>query len=217
MIAIKSNLSWERPQYSLRLRQWDITTTFLQFAFFLLIDFVTKNNSSSQRHKRARWLVAKLINLGPTFIKIGQALSTRPDLIPSEYINEFSQLQDRVPPFLSEDAIALIEEELGTNLGNIYQQFERIPIAGASLGQVHRAKLKTGEIVVVKVQRRGLEKLFTLDFKVLKTLVNLADRFIVGLKKYELSSIYQEFFTILFSENKLSSRRKKCRSLSPKF
>ena len=200
MIAIKSNLSWERTGHTLRVRQWDITTTVLQFVFHLIWDFLFKNHTSAQRHKRARWLVAKLIDLGPTFIKIGQALSTRPDLIPSEYIDELSQLQDRVPPFLSEDAIAIIESELNDNLGNIFHKFEKIPIAAASLGQVHRAQLKTGEIVVVKIQRQGLEKLFSLDLKVLNTLITLANVLIPGIKKYDLNLIYKEFFAILFAE-----------------
>ncbi|WP_330202733.1 AarF/ABC1/UbiB kinase family protein [Cyanobacterium sp. Dongsha4] len=200
MRLINYNLSWERNRYSLFARQWDITITFLQFSCLLLIDFISKNISSSQKKKRARWLVKKLIKLGPTFIKIGQALSTRTDLIPLEYVEEFSQLQDRVPPFLSEDAIALIELELGDNIETIFGEFERVPIAAASLGQVHRAKLKTGEKVVVKVQRRGLEQLFQLDFKVLKILIGIGNQFIPSFRKYELNLIYQEFFEILFAE-----------------
>jgi len=200
MRPINYNLSWERNRYSLFARQWDITITILQFSWLLLLDFISKNNRDLQKKKRARWLVKKLIKLGPTFIKIGQALSTRPDLIPLEYVEEFSQLQDRVPPFLSEDAIALIELELGDNIENIFAEFERVPIAAASLGQVHRAKLKTGEKVVVKVQRRGLEQLFQLDFKVLKILIGIGNRFIPSFRKYDLNLIYQEFFEILFAE-----------------
>ncbi|PHV62168.1 AarF/ABC1/UbiB kinase family protein [Cyanobacterium aponinum AL20118] len=200
MRLINYNLSWDRNRYSLFARQWDITITILQFSWLLLLDFISKNNRDLQKKKRARWLVKKLIKLGPTFIKIGQALSTRPDLIPLEYVEEFSQLQDRVPPFLSEDAIALIELELGDNIENIFAEFERVPIAAASLGQVHRAKLKTGEKVVVKVQRRGLEQLFQLDFKVLKILIGIGNRFIPSFRKYDLNLIYQEFFEILFAE-----------------
>ncbi|AFZ52983.1 ABC1 kinase family protein [Cyanobacterium aponinum] len=200
MRFINYNLSWDRNRYSLFARQWDITITILQFSWLLLLDFISKNNRDLQKKKRARWLVKKLIKLGPTFIKIGQALSTRPDLIPLEYVEEFSQLQDRVPPFLSEDAIALIELELGDNIENIFAEFERVPIAAASLGQVHRAKLKTGEKVVVKVQRRGLEQLFQLDFKVLKILIGIGNRFIPSFRKYDLNLIYQEFFEILFAE-----------------
>lgn len=200
MRLINYNLSWEQKRYSLFARQWDITITFFHFFCLLLLDFITKNNSNLQKKKRAKWLVKKLIKLGPTFIKIGQALSTRPDLIPLEYVEEFSKLQDRVPPFLSEDAIAIIELELGNNIENLFSEFERVPIASASLGQVHRATLKTGEKVVVKVQRRGLEQLFKLDFKVLKLLINIANSLIPNLRKYELNLIYREFFEILLAE-----------------
>ncbi len=200
MIAIKSNLSWKRTKSTLFLRQWQITSTVSQFAFFLFSDFVLRKNNSLRSSLRAKWLVTKLIYLGPTFIKIGQALSTRPDLIPVEYVNELSKLQDNVPPFDSIEAIALIESELNKNLGNIYQEIEKNPIAAASLGQVHRAKLFTGEIVVVKVQRKGLEELFNLDFQVLKRLINFSNFFVPAVRKYNLKEIYQEFFTILFSE-----------------
>jgi predicted unusual protein kinase regulating ubiquinone biosynthesis (AarF/ABC1/UbiB family) len=200
MRALPSNLSWDYHYYSPLQRQWDIVFTTIQFSGLILFDFLRKKNTASQHHKRARWLVIQLIKLGPTFIKIGQALSTRPDLIPLEYVEEFSQLQDRVPPFLSEEAITVIEMELGDKLENIFTDFDRIPIAAASLGQVHRAILPTGEEVVIKVQRRGLEKLFNLDFKVLKSLINFLDRFISSIKKYELKLIYQEFFEILFAE-----------------
>ncbi|MGI0481705.1 ABC1 kinase family protein [Geminocystis sp. CENA526] len=200
MRALPSNLSWDYHHYSPLQRQWDIVLTFLQFAVLILLDFLRGKNSPSQHHKRARWLTVKLIKLGPTFIKIGQALSTRPDLIPLEYVEEFSQLQDRVPPFLSEEAIRVIELELKDKLDNIFNEFERVPIAAASLGQVHRGQLKTGEKVVIKVQRQGLEKLFNLDFKVLKSLINFLDRFVPRIRKYELKLIYQEFFEILFAE-----------------
>ncbi|BAQ64321.1 AarF/ABC1/UbiB kinase family protein [Geminocystis sp. NIES-3709] len=200
MRSLPSNLSWDYHRYSTLQRQWDILVTALQFAGLILLDLLQRKNSSYQRHKRAKWLVRKLIKLGPTFIKIGQALSTRPDLIPLEYVEEFSQLQDRVPPFLSEEAITIIELELGDKLDNIFLDFERVPIAAASLGQVHKAKLPNGEKVVIKVQRRGLEKLFNLDFQVLKNIINFVDRVIPGMRKYELKLIYQEFFEILFSE-----------------
>lgn len=200
MRSLQYNLSWDYQNYSPFQRQWDIFLVALQFSWFIFIDFIRQNKSRNNYHKRAKWLVQKLIKLGPTFIKIGQALSTRPDLIPLEYVEEFSQLQDRVPPFLSDDAIAIIEEELGNKLDNIYDEFERVPIAAASLGQVHLATLKTGEKVVIKVQRRSLEKLFKLDFHVLKTIINFGDRFLPGFKKYELKLIYEEFFSILFAE-----------------
>ena len=152
----KQHLSWEYKHYSPLQRQWEIMLVSLQFSFFLIIDFLQGKNSTKQKHKRAKWLVKILIKLGPTFIKIGQALSTRPDLIPVEYIEEFSELQERVPPFLSEEAISIIERELGQPLDEILVEFERARIVAASLGQVHRAVLQTGEAVVVKVQRLSL-------------------------------------------------------------
>ncbi|MBE9222120.1 AarF/ABC1/UbiB kinase family protein [Cyanobacterium stanieri LEGE 03274] len=194
------NISWERNNYSPFQRQWQIFNIALRFTFYLFKDFCLQKNSSFQRHKRAQWLVNKLIELGPTFIKIGQALSTRPDLIPIEYIDELSKLQDRVPAFSSQEAIALIEAELNTSVYSIYQEFEPIPIAAASLGQVHWAKLRTGEEVVIKVQRKGLDKLFNLDFQVLKQIITMGNRILPGFKKYELNLVYQEFFELLFSE-----------------
>ena len=163
MKLLNQHLSWERTQYSPLKRQWDIMLVALQLGFNLGWDVLFRQNSA-QHHRRARWLVRKLVELGPSFIKIGQALSTRPDLIPIEYIQEFSQLQDRVPPFLSEEAIAIVEEELGKSVYALFKEFEHIPLASASLGQVHQATLYTGEKVVVKVQRRALEQLFNLDF-----------------------------------------------------
>lgn len=195
-----SNLSWHRVNYSPLQRLGEITLVALQFVSFLTIDTFLKKFSSSQRHKRARWLVFQLIKLGPTFIKMGQALSTRPDLIPLEYIEELSQLQDQVPAFSSAEVVEIIEQELGGTIYHFYQKFESIPIAAASLGQVHRGVLITGETVVIKVQRKNLEALFNLDFEVLKRLVNFCNRFLPSFKKYQLDLIYQEFFALLFSE-----------------
>ena len=199
MKPLNQHLSWERAKYSPLKRQWDIMIVALQLGLNLGWDFLFRQNSA-QHHRRARWLVRKLVDLGPSFIKIGQALSTRPDLIPLEYIQEFSQLQDRVPPFLSEEAIAIVEEELGKSVYVLFKEFEPVPLASASLGQVHQATLYTGEKVVVKVQRRALEQLFNLDFEVLHRLIRMGNQFFPGFKKYELESIYQEFFQLLFNE-----------------
>ena len=141
-----------------------------------------------------------ILDLGPTYIKLGQALSTRADLIPIEYIQEFSQLQDRVPPFSSDLAIAVIEQELGKPVPILFAEFNPTPIAAASLGQVHKARLHTGEDVVVKVQRPGLEKLFNLDFEILHRLVRWLNRLIKDLRKFNLEAIYREFFELLYLE-----------------
>ena len=172
----------------------------LKLIFYLYSDKLVGRKSSTQRRIRAKWLVKTLIDLGPTFIKMGQALSTRPDLIPWEYLEELGKLQDGVPPFSSEEVIALIESELDNSIYTIYRDFQPVPLAAASLGQVHKARLHTREEVVVKVQRPGLEKLFNLDFQVLHRLVNFANRFLPWTRKYRLAEIHQEFFQLLYQE-----------------
>ena len=195
---------WQRAQSSLLRRQLEIFKIAVNFSFFLIWDKSVQNFTSPQRQRRAQWLVNHLLDLGPTFIKIGQSLSTRADLIPPEYIQALSQLQDRVPPFSSQEAIAVIEQEFQRSVQELFQSFEMIPLASASLGQVHRATLHSGEEVVVKVQRPGLEKLLTLDFEVLRQLIRFGKRWLPGFKKatqkYEVEAIYQEFFGLLFQE-----------------
>lgn len=198
--ASSHSLRWQRSQSSPILRQWEISLITCRFLLLLLWDKLFKNNSSRTRHKRARWLVKNLLQLGPTFIKIGQSLSTRADLIPLEYIQELTQLQDKVPPFSSDEAIAVIEAELGKPIYDLFETFEREPLASASLGQVHRARLYSGQDVVVKVQRPGLEKIFNLDFEVIHRLIRILTRYFSAARKYNLEAIYEEFFELLFQE-----------------
>ncbi len=195
-----SRLAQGSYSFSPLLRQYKIFSIAGKLLFSLWWDKLISSNSAKNRQRRAKWLVRKMLELGPTFIKIGQALSTRADLIPLEYIEEFSQLQDRVPPFDSDLAIAVIEQELGKSIHILFREFNPTPIAAASLGQVHKARLQTGEDVVVKVQRPGLEKLFNLDFEILHRLVRLGNRFIPNLRKFKLEAIYREFFELLYLE-----------------
>lgn len=198
--ASSKSLRWQHSRYSPIARQWEISAVACRFLLSLLWDKLFKRNSSRQRHKRAKWLVRKLLKLGPTFIKIGQSLSTRADSIPLEYIQELSQLQDKVPPFNSDEAITVIESELGKSVYDLFDTFEIEPLASASLGQVHRAKLYSGQEVVVKVQRPGLEGIFNLDFEVIHRLIRLMTGYFSSFKKYDLEAIYQEFFELLFQE-----------------
>ncbi|MBD2128895.1 AarF/ABC1/UbiB kinase family protein [Microcoleus sp. ZQ-A2] len=198
--TVPKPLRWQRPRYSPRARQIDIFASALKLMFYLWWDKVVARNSPHHRNRRAQWLVGTLLDLGPTFIKIGQALSTRADLLPREYVQALGQLQDRVPPFSSAEAIALIESELGNSIHTLYRDFDPYPLASASLGQVHRARLHTGEDVVVKVQRPGLERLFNLDFEVLHRLARFLERFAPSLTKYDLEAIYHEFFELLYKE-----------------
>ncbi|MFM6403172.1 MAG: ABC1 kinase family protein [Microcystis sp.] len=193
------SLHWQQSLRSPIIRQLEIFSFTTQFLTFLLWDRLTGANRGKKRQRRAKWLVDRLINLGPTFIKIGQSLSTRADLIPLEYIEQLTQLQDRVPEFNSQEAIRVIETELGQTLDNLFESFTVSPLACASLGQVHRAQLLSGEEVVIKVQRPNLEGLFNLDFELLHRLTRWLNIFPV-VKKYNLEAIYQEFFELLFQE-----------------
>jgi predicted unusual protein kinase regulating ubiquinone biosynthesis (AarF/ABC1/UbiB family) len=193
------SLHWQQSLRSPIVRQLEIFSFTTQFLTFLLWDRLTGANRGKKRQRRAKWLVDRLMNLGPTFIKIGQSLSTRADLIPLEYIEQLTQLQDRVPEFNSQEAIRVIETELGQPLDNLFASFTVSPLACASLGQVHRARLLSGEEVVIKVQRPNLEGLFNLDFELLHRLTRWLNIFPV-VKKYNLEAIYQEFFELLFQE-----------------
>ncbi|MEC5031897.1 MAG: AarF/ABC1/UbiB kinase family protein [Oscillatoria sp. PMC 1051.18] len=193
-------LRWQKARYSPLARQIDVFSLVARLVFYLWWDNSFGNNSPKQRNRRAQWLVRQLLNLGPTFIKIGQALSTRPDLIPIEYIEALTQLQDRVPEFSSAEAIATVESELGSSVNSLYLDFDPVPLASASIGQVHRAKLHSGEEVVVKVQRPGIEELFNLDFEVLHRLIRFSNQYLPWVRKYDLEGIYQEFFSLLYQE-----------------
>ncbi len=167
---------WARDSYTRQGRQVDIWRFVLTFLFFIWLDqrawsygsSPTEEHRAKRRRYRAVWLRETFLNLGPTFIKVGQFFSTRADLFPSEYVEELSKLQDRVPSFNFEQVTQIIESELEKPLQSIYLYFDATPIAAASLGQVHRAQLKTGEEVVVKVQRPGLPKLFSIDLDILR-------------------------------------------------
>ena len=136
-------------------RLFSVIWTFLSFGFSVWRDKKTgRTNQNEQR--RAIRLREILSQLGPAFIKIGQALSTRPDVVPPFYLEELAKLQDQLPPFPNEVAYQFIQEELGAAPDQIYAELTANPIAAAYLGQVYKGKLKTGEIVAVKVQRPGL-------------------------------------------------------------
>ncbi|WP_413164186.1 ABC1 kinase family protein [Capilliphycus salinus ALCB114379] len=193
-------LRWQRTRYSPLTRQIDVFTAAGKFIFFLWWDRFVINNSSLQKRKRAQWLVKTMLDLGPTFIKIGQALSTRADILPTEYVEELEKLQDKVPPFPTPEAIAIIESELGNSLFSLYRDFNERPLAAASLGQVHKARLHTGEDVVVKVQRPGLKQLFDLDVEAIRKIVRFCYRYFDWAKIYDIDAIYNEFFIILYQE-----------------
>jgi predicted unusual protein kinase regulating ubiquinone biosynthesis (AarF/ABC1/UbiB family) len=151
--------------------------------------------------KQAVWLSQSLIGLGPTFIKIGQALGTRADLLPLAYVKELSTLQDQVPAFSTAEAFARIEAELGRSLRECYAEIDSEPVASASLGQVYRARLSSGEEVAVKVQRPDLEQIISFDIAILYRLVKLTNRFFPRANENaDWEGMPREFHTTVFEE-----------------
>lgn len=134
-----------------------------------------------------------LEELGPTFIKLGQILSTRPDVIPQSFVLEFEKLQDDVPSFPFEEVLAQISGELGGPVGQYYAEIDPVPLAAASIAQVHRARLITGEDVVIKVRRPGIVEVVESDISALMALAGLAERHISGSELYDPVGIVREF------------------------
>lgn len=138
--------------------------------------------------------------LGPTFVKLGQLLSTRPDVIPEAYVEEFTRLQDNVQPLAFEIVKQAVERELGRTLEHAFASFSEVPLAAASIGQVHEAVLHTGEKVVVKVQRTGIERTIQNDISLLAFLAGLLERYVPETKLVSPSVIVDEFFRTLSQE-----------------
>ncbi|MBI3976578.1 MAG: AarF/ABC1/UbiB kinase family protein [Chloroflexi bacterium] len=131
--------------------------------------------------------------IGPTAIKLGQMLSTRPDLLPAEIIEALEKLQDTVPPFPFEQSLAVVEEELGAPVDRLFAAFDAAPFAAASLAQVHAARLPDGQEVVVKVQRPGVRRLIETDVSILYNLAGLLERRTDWARSYGLTGIVEEF------------------------
>jgi len=134
-----------------------------------------------------------LEELGPTFIKFGQILSTRPDFLPPAFIKELEKLQDKAPSFDSSCAKEIIEQELGKNIEKLFKKFEEIPIASASLSQVHKAVLPNDEIVAVKIQRPNIKEVIELDLEILKDLMGLVDKRLENNWVYHPKLMIKEF------------------------
>ena len=148
---------------------------------------------------RAREFTQLLVDLGPAFIKAGQALSTRPDIVPPTVLEELAQLQDQLPGFESTLAMACIEQDLEDKVENIFLKIDKEPISAASLGQVHKAILKTGEKVAVKIQRPGLREQITLDLYIVR---NIAIWFKnnIGIIRSDLVALIDELGKRIFEE-----------------
>ncbi|MCP6762329.1 MAG: AarF/ABC1/UbiB kinase family protein [Fischerella sp. CENA71] len=159
-----------------------------------------QNQVEQNKLKRAAQLRELLTRLGPTFIKVGQALSTRPDLIRKDFLEELVKLQDQLPPFDNAIAYRLIETELGRSVEEIYSELSPSPVAAASLGQVYRGRLHSGEEVAVKVQRPNLRPVITLDLYLMRWAAGWLAPWLPLNLGHDLSLIVDEFGTKLFEE-----------------
>jgi predicted unusual protein kinase regulating ubiquinone biosynthesis (AarF/ABC1/UbiB family) len=199
---------WSRDKYSHRRRFVDIWSFVLTLLTSLWLNDkawsyrggITEAKKVARRRNQAIWIRETLLDLGPTFIKVGQLFSTRADLFPSEYVEELSKLQDRVPAFSYEQVEAIIEQDLGKQVHELYRSFDPIPLAAASLGQVHKAQLHSGEEVVAKVQRPALRQLFEIDLRILKGITRYFQNHPEWGRGRDWLGIYEECCRILWEE-----------------
>ncbi|KAG4952788.1 hypothetical protein JHK87_038382 [Glycine soja] len=209
VLATDEGFSWANENYSSWQRSIDVWSFVASLRIRIMLDNAkwtyfggfTEAKQKSRRRKTASWLRKCVLQLGPTFIKLGQLSSTRSDLFPREFVDELAKLQDMVPAFSPKKARKFIESELGAPINILFEEFEDRPIAAASLGQVHRAILHNGEKVVIKVQRPGLKKLFDIDLKNLKLIAEYFQRSeTFGGPLRDWIGIYEECKTILYQE-----------------
>ena len=149
------------------------------------------------RGERIRLFIEEM---GPTFVKLGQIASTRPDLVPVDILKELEKLQSHVPPFPYEDAVNIIEESLDARLDDVFQTLDAEPLGSASIGQVHKGKLVTGETVAVKVQRPNIESTVRNDLEILHRLAALAERQTSWAQQYQLVGMIEEFSIAILNE-----------------
>ncbi len=199
---------WNRENYSHRRRFLDIWAFVLQLLtsrWWMAKTWsykggVTEAKRADRRRKQAIWIRETLLDLGPTFIKVGQLFSTRADLFPAEYVEELAKLQDRVPAFSYELVERIIEQDFGRTIPELFCSFDPIPLAAASLGQVHRAQLQSGEEVVAKIQRPGLKQLFDIDLRILKGIAHYFQNHPKWGPGRDWLGIYEECCKILYEE-----------------
>ena len=189
-----------------RSRPWAVLQRTLTIVWFFATFILSlkwdewSNQTEQNKLKRASQLRQILTRLGPTFIKVGQALSTRPDLVRKDFLDELVKLQDQLPPFENAIAFSIIESELGHPVPELYSQISPNPVAAASLGQVYRAFLHTGEEVAVKVQRPNLLPVITLDLYLMRWAASWLAPWLPLNLGHDLTLIVDEFGVKLFEE-----------------
>ena len=152
-----------------------------------------KKRERVEKLTRAERIRMALEELGPTFVKLGQILSSRPDLVSVDLLREFSKLQDKVPPFLFSEVKQIVQSELGFEPEALFDYFDEKPFASASIGQVHRAQLKDGEEIAIKVQRPGITKIIEVDLEIMLHLATLMERHVEEMVLHRPVKIVEEF------------------------
>ena len=181
-------------------RLWQTLIPIFSYILSVCWDKITGALKNEQQARfRAIQLTNLLVKLGPAFVKAGQALSTRPDIIPVVLLEELSQLQDQLPGFDGDEAMELIEKDLNKEIDEIFLKIDKNPISAASLGQVHKAILKNGNTVAVKVQRPGLREQITLDLYIVRNIA-LWLKNNIGLIRSDLVALIDELGKRVFEE-----------------
>jgi ubiquinone biosynthesis protein len=160
-----------------------------------------------QTFRHPRRIRRALEELGPTFIKLGQIVSNRTDLLPGGLVQELTHLQDDVAPFSAAEARRIIEEDLQAPITDIFGQFSDAPEASASIAQVHRARLLTGTAVAVKVQRPDIEEIIETDLEIVSAIANLAERYIPRARLFSPVELVEEFRRTIQRELNLTIER----------
>ncbi len=197
--SARRNLIW------LLLRPWILIPRVLYIFLtltFLIIRILFQGNSKNRNVQKnlSKYLFDVITDLGPCFIKLGQALSTRPDLVRQDWLSELTNLQDNLPPFNHKIALKIIEKELGSPVDELFEDFPSKPIASASLGQVYKAKTKNNEYLAVKVQRPDLEFLIRRDIVILKLIATTFSPLLPLNIGVGIGEIIDEFGKSLFEE-----------------
>ncbi len=196
---IISKIYRKNPQRLFK-RLWQTLIPIFSYILSVFWDKITGALKNKQQARfRAKQLTNLLVKLGPAFVKAGQALSTRPDIIPVVLLEELSQLQDQLPGFDGDEAMKLIEKDLNKEIDKIFLKIDKNPISAASLGQVHKAILKNGNTVAVKVQRPGLREQITLDLYIVRNIA-LWLKNNIGLIRSDLVALIDELGKRVFEE-----------------
>lgn len=184
-----------------------ILSVLVKFGFDDYVSYLEENHRfplirkmiSRSRYKRAmkysKWEKMRMVceELGPTFVKFGQIVSTRPDLVPEDLINELQKLQDAVPPFPYKDVQLIFKGEFGKDVHELFSEFNETPIASASMAQVHKAIMHDGTVVAVKVQRPGIRKIITEDIKIMRDIAAMLSKRIPSLKHFDAVGLVENF------------------------